>query len=166
MSEAMLAANVAPTVVLVRGAWADGSSWAGVIATIQRAGEAVVGPANPLRDTSGTIDELRRVVDTIAEGLRDPEPPADILVASEVAVLPSRTESGSLARTPLLPESLSGREVEVLELVAEGLTNSQVAERLFLSPKTVSSHLVSIFGKLGVTSRASATRFALEHGLV
>jgi DNA-binding NarL/FixJ family response regulator len=166
MSEAAPAAYGAPTVVLVHGAWADGSKWAGVIATLHRAGEAVVAPVNSLRDISGTIDELRHVVDTIAEGLRDPEPPANVLAAPEVAMLPSQTESGSLPQTSLLPESLSGREVEVLQLVAEGLTNSQVAERLCLSPKTVSSHLVSIFGKLGVTSRVSATRFAIEHGLV
>ncbi len=81
-------------------------------------------------------------------------------------MLPSRTGSGSLALPPPLPEGLSGREVEVLQLVAEGLTNAQIAGRLFLSPKTVSSHLVSIFGKLGVTSRAGATRIAMEHGLV
>jgi DNA-binding NarL/FixJ family response regulator len=61
---------------------------------------------------------------------------------------------------------LSTREVEVLRLMTEGLTNAQIAEQLFLSPKTVSSHLVSIFGKLGVTSRARATRFAIEHGLI
>ena len=54
----------------------------------------------------------------------------------------------------------------MLSLVAEGLTNAQVAGRLFLSPKTVGSHLVSIFGKLGVTSRAGATRVAIERGLV
>jgi DNA-binding CsgD family transcriptional regulator len=166
MRKATLAANGAPTIVLVHGAWADGSSWAGVIATLHRAAEAVVAPANPRRDISGPIAELRRVVDTIAENLRDPAPPAAILAAPAVAVLPARTASGSLAQPPQLLETLSGREVEVLHLVAEGLTNAQIAGRLFLSPKTVSSHLVSIFGKLGVTSRASATRFALEHGLV
>ena len=66
---------------------------------------------------------------------------------------------------PIVEHGLTPREREVLGLVAQGLTNAQVAERLFLSPKTVSSHMVSIFGKLGVTSRAAATRFALEHGL-
>jgi non-specific serine/threonine protein kinase len=64
------------------------------------------------------------------------------------------------------PFGLTRREREVLALAAAGLTNAQIAEQLFLSPKTVSSHLVSIFGKLGVTSRAGATRFAIEHGLV
>jgi predicted ATPase/DNA-binding CsgD family transcriptional regulator len=61
---------------------------------------------------------------------------------------------------------LSPRELEVLRLVAEGLTNAQVAERLFLSPRTVNAHLHSIYHKLGVGSRSAATRFAVEHGLV
>jgi predicted ATPase/DNA-binding CsgD family transcriptional regulator len=70
--------------------------------------------------------------------------------------------------TSTLPEhqtGLTSREVEVLGLVAEGLTSAQVAHRLFLSPRTVEAHLASIYHKLGVTSRAAATRFALEHGL-
>ena len=166
MSAATPAANGVLTVVLVHGAWADGSGWAGVIATLQRAGEALVAPANPLRDISGTIDELRRVVGAIAEGLRDPDPRSDVLAAPEVAVLPARAGSGSPPDLAPFPLGLSGREVEVLCLVADGLTNAQVAGRLFISPKTVGSHLVSIFGKLGVTSRASATRFAIEHGLI
>jgi DNA-binding CsgD family transcriptional regulator len=61
---------------------------------------------------------------------------------------------------------LSPRELEVLRLVAEGLTSAQVAERLFLSPRTVSAHLSSIYHKLGVGSRSAATRFAVEHGLL
>jgi DNA-binding CsgD family transcriptional regulator/tetratricopeptide (TPR) repeat protein len=61
---------------------------------------------------------------------------------------------------------LSPRELEVLGLVAEGLTNAQVAQRLFLSPRTVNAHLNSIYHKLGVGSRSAATRFAVEHGLV
>ena len=61
---------------------------------------------------------------------------------------------------------LSPRELEVLKLVAEGLTNAQVAERLFISPRTVNAHLNSIYHKLGVGSRGAATRFAVEHHLV
>jgi predicted ATPase/DNA-binding CsgD family transcriptional regulator len=63
------------------------------------------------------------------------------------------------------PAGLTPREVEVLGLVATGMTNAQVAGRLFLSPRTVDTHLTSIYHKLGVSSRAAATRFALEHGL-
>ena len=53
----------------------------------------------------------------------------------------------------------------MLKLVAGGLTNAQVAERLFLSPRTVNAHLNSIYYKLGVSSRSAATRFAVERGL-
>jgi predicted ATPase/DNA-binding CsgD family transcriptional regulator len=70
--------------------------------------------------------------------------------------------------TPLSehPAGLTPREVEVLGLVATGMTNVQVAKELFLSPRTVQRHLSSIYHKLGVSSRVAATRFALEHGLV
>jgi predicted ATPase/DNA-binding NarL/FixJ family response regulator len=61
---------------------------------------------------------------------------------------------------------LTARELDVLRRVAQGLTDAQVAEQLVLSPRTVQSHLASIYGKLGVNSRSAATRYALEHGLV
>ena len=61
---------------------------------------------------------------------------------------------------------LSEREVEVLRLVAEGLSDSQVAERLYLSRHTVGHHLRSIYRKLGVPSRAAAAKAALEQDLI
>jgi DNA-binding CsgD family transcriptional regulator len=64
------------------------------------------------------------------------------------------------------PTRLTKREVEVLRLVAQGLTDSQVAERLVISPRTVNFHLTSIYRKLAVSSRAAATRYAIEHHLV
>jgi DNA-binding CsgD family transcriptional regulator len=63
------------------------------------------------------------------------------------------------------PAGLSAREAEVLRLVALGMTSAVVAEELFVSLNTVNRHLSSIYGKLGVNSRAAATRFAMEHGL-
>ncbi len=63
------------------------------------------------------------------------------------------------------PAGLTAREVEVLRLVAQGLTDAQVAERLVVSPRTVTTHLTSIYNKLGVNSRVAATRFAVEHHL-
>jgi DNA-binding NarL/FixJ family response regulator len=62
-------------------------------------------------------------------------------------------------------EHLTERESEVLRLLARGLKNSQIAEHLVLSPHTVSGHVQSIFGKLGLNSRSAATRYALEHYL-
>ena len=74
------------------------------------------------------------------------------------------------AREPAAPEpypsGLSAREAEVLCLVATGLTNAEVAEKLFLSSRTVDWHLSSIYRKLGLHSRAEATRFAAENGLL
>ncbi len=66
---------------------------------------------------------------------------------------------------PSYPAGLSAREVEVLQLIALGLTNRQVAERLFLSPRTVEQHLRSVYNKLGFSTRAAATAFALRHDL-
>lgn len=63
------------------------------------------------------------------------------------------------------PNDLTAREVEVLRLVATGLSNPQIAQHLVLSTRTVEAHLRSIFAKLEVTSRTAATRFAIEHGL-
>jgi ATP/maltotriose-dependent transcriptional regulator MalT len=63
------------------------------------------------------------------------------------------------------PGGLTAREVDVLRLVAEGLTDIQVAEKLVVSPRTVQAHLSSIYSKLQISSRSAATRFAVEHGL-
>jgi predicted ATPase/DNA-binding CsgD family transcriptional regulator len=60
---------------------------------------------------------------------------------------------------------LTPREVEVLRLVAGGLTNRQAADRLSVTSRTINAHLTSIYSKIGVTSRAGAVRFALEHRL-
>ncbi|WP_426572524.1 LuxR C-terminal-related transcriptional regulator [Aquihabitans sp. McL0605] len=67
---------------------------------------------------------------------------------------------------PPLPAGLTEREAEVLRLVAEGLTNKQMAQRLHLSEKTVSRHLSNIFTKIDVTSRSAATAYAFAHDLV
>jgi DNA-binding NarL/FixJ family response regulator len=78
----------------------------------------------------------------------------------------STTGHSSSTSAPEHAAGLTSREVEVLGLVATGMTNAQAAQRLFLSPRTVQRHLNSVYRKLGVSSRAAATRFALEHGLL
>lgn len=64
------------------------------------------------------------------------------------------------------PAGLTQREVEVLQLVAAGRSNREIATALFLSERTVHRHVSNIFAKLGVPSRVAATAFAYEHGLV
>jgi DNA-binding NarL/FixJ family response regulator len=69
-------------------------------------------------------------------------------------------------RPSTYPAGLTAREVEVLRLVAQGLTDNQVAEMLIISPRTVNWHLSSIYSKLQVSSRSAATRFAIEQKLI
>ena len=65
-----------------------------------------------------------------------------------------------------LPDGLTPREVEVLRLIAEGLTNTEIAERLVVSAATVKSHVNHIFAKAGVRDRAQAVVYAYSNGLV
>ena len=63
------------------------------------------------------------------------------------------------------PIHLSARETEVLELIAEGMTNTQVAEKLFLSAHTVTTHRKNIMSKLGVNNTAAMVMYAVKTGL-
>lgn len=69
------------------------------------------------------------------------------------------------ARRVELPHGLSEREVEVLRLLARGLTNKEIGRRLFISPRTVGHHVAHIFDKTGVRTRAAAALFAATHDL-
>ena len=79
-----------------------------------------------------------------------------------VSELPLSQDSTS---PPKYPNGLTRREVEVLRLVARGLTDAEIAEILTISPHTVHAHVHSIYGKLDVASRAAAIRFALDYRL-
>jgi HD-GYP domain-containing protein (c-di-GMP phosphodiesterase class II) len=100
-----------------------------------------------LRDevTAGKLDgDVARAVLELA-GQKDPDPASN---------LPST-----------LPAGLTKREVEVLLLVVRGMSNREIAESLFLSPKTVGRHLETIYTKTNVSTRVGVTLFAVEHGL-
>lgn len=96
--------------------------------------------------------------------------PGQVLLARDLDTTRQQISAGpvaaSLAKASHYPAGLTVRELEVLRLVAQGLTDMQVAEQLIISPRTVNSHLTSMYNKLGVDSRTAATRFAFEHGLV
>jgi HD-GYP domain-containing protein (c-di-GMP phosphodiesterase class II) len=64
------------------------------------------------------------------------------------------------------PSGLSEREVEVLRLLAEGLSNRGIAQRLYISPRTAETHVQHIYGKIGFRTRAGAAMFAMRHGLI
>jgi predicted ATPase/DNA-binding CsgD family transcriptional regulator len=83
-----------------------------------------------------------------------------LLTADQAAV------AAVVARSaPTAHDELTARELEVLKLVAEGLSDAEVAERLIVSRRTVHSHLRSIYRKLGVNSRSAATRYVVEREL-
>ncbi|HEU0000942.1 MAG TPA: LuxR C-terminal-related transcriptional regulator [Ktedonobacteraceae bacterium] len=95
--------------------------------------------------------------------------PANILNAPEPepsTEQPAKASPTTASAKPSYPAGLTAREVEILRLVARGLTDAQVAEELVISPRTVNWHLTTIYSKIQVSSRSAATRFAIEQHLV
>jgi DNA-binding CsgD family transcriptional regulator len=83
----------------------------------------------------------------------------------ELETSPSTDAPANVDRSQLPLASLSAREREVLAALADGLTNQELAERLFISERTTNRHLSNIFTKLGVRNRTAAARVAIEAGL-
>lgn len=104
--------------------------------------------------SDATAEELESAVHALQAGFVVTTP------ASLAAILPEPV------LTDDLPERLSERELEVLELIAEGLSNKLIAHRLNISEHTVKTHVASIFSKLGSSSRTEAVSQAIRRGLV
>jgi predicted ATPase/DNA-binding CsgD family transcriptional regulator len=92
--------------------------------------------------------------------------PEQALSAPEQAPAPPAPANILLSPAPAYPDGLTAREVEVLRLLAEGLSVAQIADGLVISPRTVSTHITSIYRKIQVSSRSAATRYAIEHKLI
>jgi DNA-binding CsgD family transcriptional regulator len=71
-----------------------------------------------------------------------------------------------VARRPEGPAGLTAREVEVLRLLARGLSNKQIAARLVITPKTAGNHVEHIYAKIQASTRAAAALFAMQYGLL
>jgi predicted ATPase/DNA-binding CsgD family transcriptional regulator len=104
----------------------------------------------------------------IAEGQRMTT--AEVLTLAERITVPAQPTSSPASPAPrgtveTAHAGLTPREIEVLRLVAKGLTNAQVAQALVITPRTVNAHLTAIYAKLGVVSRSGAIRYAMEHQL-
>jgi HD-GYP domain-containing protein (c-di-GMP phosphodiesterase class II) len=82
------------------------------------------------------------------------------------AVLEAAGERRAQRWRDLRPGGLTEREIEVLRLVADGCSNREIAKRLYISPRTADHHVQHIYAKIGVSSRAAAALFAVEHDLV
>jgi DNA-binding CsgD family transcriptional regulator/Tfp pilus assembly protein PilF len=107
-----------------------------------------------------TREIIKKLADTIDETTLQ-----EYFVRAALQTLPSEKTLSSRQTMPEKYNGLTEREIEVLRSVAQGLTDAQVAERLVISPRTVHSHLNSIYSKLGISSRSAATRYAIEHDL-
>jgi HD-GYP domain-containing protein (c-di-GMP phosphodiesterase class II) len=110
----------------------------------------------PYRAAHSSAETLRRLTEEVESGALDAGAVRAVIIAAEEE------------RPPLVrwPGRLSDREVEVLRLAVRGLTIRQVGNRLGIAPKTVDRHLQNSYTKMGVSSRAGAALFALEHGLL
>jgi DNA-binding NarL/FixJ family response regulator len=78
---------------------------------------------------------------------------------------PVAAPAGPAGAGPTLPDGLTAREAEVLGLIADGLSNTEIAARLFVSMATVKTHINNLFAKTGVRDRAQAVGYAYRHGL-
>lgn len=89
------------------------------------------------------------------------------LVLSRVELIQAKlsADRNSAGVRKKFPAGLTAREVDVLRFVAAGLSNAEIAERLFLSPNTVKVHVSRLLSKIGVHNRAAATEFAFRHGI-
>ncbi|MFC4126416.1 response regulator [Nocardia rhizosphaerae] len=107
-------------------------------------------------------EELVRAVRVVADG--------EALLAPTITrrLIADVTRRRSVARTPAAPalNTLTPREREVLELVAKGLSNTEIAAALFVAEQTVKTHVSKVFSKLGLRDRAQAVVLAYESGLV
>jgi len=110
-----------------------------------------------------SAEEIEAAIRAVHGGQTWLDPVAQARVVSALgATVPMET---TVARKNA-PDNLTPREVEVLTLIGEGLSNQEIGERLVLSAATVKTHINRIFAKAGVRDRAQAVRYAISHGLV
>jgi ATP/maltotriose-dependent transcriptional regulator MalT len=113
-----------------------------------------------LRTTIGNVDEAATLLDETRQ-ICIPLGVAPTL--ARVEALAARLSTGTPGEQ--YPAGLTQREVEVLRLLPRGFSNMEIAEELFVSPRTVQTHLTNLYGKLGVGGRAEAVAYAMAHGL-
>ena len=131
-----------------------------VEARVGTCSNAVIDFANGLPRSTERNDDLLALAQALAEG-------QSMTVDDLLAIPPPPlTDSTSQVPASVPSEPLTARELDVLRLLAQDLSNPQIAERLVVSRRTVEAHLRSIYEKLGVKSREAAIRVAVERGLL
>lgn len=163
------ATAVAVDVVLMDLQFGAGMSGTAAIAAITAVDAA---PRVLVLTTYDTERDILAAIEAGATGylLKD-APPEELAAAVRTAAAGQSALAPAIAqrlmrRMRAPGNALSRRETEVLELVADGLSNQQISARLYLSQATVKSHLVHIYAKLRVDSRTAAVAAALERGLI
>ncbi len=164
-----LAAETAVDVVLMDLQFGNGMHGAEATTAITERSEA---PRVLVLTTYDTDADILAAIEAGATGylLKD-APPEELANAVRTAAAGQSALAPAIAhrlmdRMRAPAAALSSREIEVLGLVADGLSNQEISKRLFLSQTTVKSHLVHIYDKLGVESRTSAVATAKDRGLI
>lgn len=159
-----------PGIGTVRPAHADDGYACCALITADGAVEELNGPAGAraLRDAPALVEYARALITTGRPAVRfwwrSPEAAWLSVAIGVVDGDPARAEM-TLARTDP-PHDLTSRELDVLTLIAGGLSNQEIARRLYTSPKTVSTHVEHLLHKLGTPTRAGAAAIAAEQGIV
>ena len=104
-------------------------------------------------------DEIQQALRQLVQGHAAIDPAVQHHLLDVIASAPGDRSPSSL------PDGITAREAEVLTLIAQGLTNRQIAEQLFVNESTVKTHINHLFAKVGVQDRAQAVTYAYEHGL-
>jgi DNA-binding NarL/FixJ family response regulator len=112
--------------------------------------------------------EIQQALHRVASGQAALDPAVQRHLVEAIATVPAAppAPADSVQGTPLLPDGLTPREAEVLTLIAAGLSNGEIAERLVVSEATVKSHVNHLLPKIGARDRAQAVGYAYRHGLV
>ena len=107
-------------------------------------------------------DEIREALQQVTRGEAAIAPAVQHHLLDVITASPA---NASAEPEPQLPDGLTRREAEVLSLIAQGLSNAEIADRLVVSEATVKSHINHLFAKSGVRDRAQAVTYAYRHGL-
>jgi DNA-binding NarL/FixJ family response regulator len=109
-------------------------------------------------------EDIRAAIMCVASGSATLDPAVQHHVVAALSLVPPTPAQPEPAQATL-PDDLTPREAEVLVLIAEGLSNFEIAERLYVSPTTVKSHINHLFAKAGIRDRAQAVNYAYRTGL-
>ncbi|MER7752901.1 response regulator transcription factor [Kitasatospora sp. NPDC097643] len=125
------------------------------------------------KDAGG--EEIARAIADVRSGAAGLSPQVQLRLLERLSEAPGgaagpvpetpRASTAPAGRPAELPDGLTAREAEVLALIAEGLSNAEIAQRLFVSQATVKTHINNLFAKTAVRDRAQAVAYAFRHGI-